>query len=45
MKEMEAIMEAILGRDPRAWESCRTHVRNAGCLRLEELRPGDVAPG
>jgi hypothetical protein len=38
MKELEAIMEAILGRDPaRAWETCRTHVRNAAVYALKSF--------
>jgi len=51
MKELEAIMEAILGRDPaRAWETCRTHVRNAAVYALqsfdqETLRPAKPTSG
>jgi len=51
MKEMEAIMEAILCRDPaRAWETSRRHVRNAAVYALksfdqETLRPAKPTSG
>ena len=51
MKEMEAIMEAILGRDPaRAWETSRRHVRNTAVYALqsfdqETLRPAKPTSG
>jgi GntR family transcriptional regulator, trigonelline degradation regulator len=47
MKELET----ILGRDPaRAWETCRTHVRNAAVYALqsfdqETLRPAKPTSG
>jgi GntR family transcriptional regulator, trigonelline degradation regulator len=38
MKELEAMLDALLGDDPtRAWESCRTHVLNAAASALKSF--------